>query len=133
MTKGNSFKITTKFEGIENSRAIKVYKEHGGYAALKKALSMSPDSITKLVKDSGLRGRGGAGFSTGLKWSFVPKESTERYLICNNDESEPGTFKDRYIVELSPHMLIEGMIISAYALKAKKGYIYTRCEFTEEI
>lgn len=130
----NKVKILTAFEGIENSRALSTYTGKGGYEALKKALKMKPDEITSVVKASGLRGRGGAGFPTGLKWSFVPKgDSGPKYLVCNNDEGEPGTFKDRYICELSPHMLIEGMIIAAYAIGAEKAYIYTRCEFYEEI
>ena len=99
-----------------------------------KALAMSANEVIELVKASGLRGRGGAGFPTGLKWSFVPKDHQgAKYLVCNNDEGEPGTFKDRYICELSPHMLIEGMCIAAYAIGATKGYIYTRYEFFEEI
>jgi NADH-quinone oxidoreductase subunit F len=126
-------KIVTRFAGIANSRSLDTYCAHDGYLALRKALEMKPSEITELVKASGLRGRGGAGFPTGLKWSFVPKDAPEKYLLCNNDEGEPGTFKDRYILELSPHMLIEGMIIAAYAIGAKKAYIYTRCEFYEEI
>ncbi len=127
-------KITTKFEGIANSRALSTYIEHGGYKALGKALALPADKIIEEVKASGLRGRGGAGFPTGLKWSFVPKNiSGPKYLVCNNDEGEPGTFKDRYICELSPHMLIEGMVIAAKAIGASKGYIYTRMEFYEEI
>jgi NADH-quinone oxidoreductase subunit F len=126
-------KILTKFENIPNSRDLATYIKHDGYSSLRIALKKKPEDLISLIKDSGLRGRGGAGFPTGLKWSFVPKDIPERYLMCNNDESEPGTFKDRYIVELSPHMIIEGMIIAAYAIGAKKGYIYTRCEFREEI
>ncbi|MEZ4741209.1 MAG: NADH-quinone oxidoreductase subunit NuoF [Bdellovibrionota bacterium] len=126
-------KILTQYEGMSNSRSLSTYKEHGGYEALAVALKKSPDEIVSIVKDSGLRGRGGAGFPTGLKWSFVPKTEGKKYLLCNNDEGEPGTFKDRYILELSPHMLIEGMIISAFAVGAQKGYVYTRCEFFDEI
>ncbi len=126
-------KILTAFEGIENSRSLEVYKKHSGYDALKKALSMKPDEIKAVVKESGLRGRGGAGFPTGLKWGFVPNIEGPKYLVCNNDEGEPGTFKDRYILELSPHMLIEGMIIAGFAIGANKGYVYTRYEFFEEI
>lgn len=126
-------KILTQFEGLENSRSLDVYLKHGGYQALPKAFQQKPEDLIALVKASGLRGRGGAGFPTGLKWSFIPKDIKERYLLCNNDEGEPGTFKDRYILELSPHMLIEGMIISAFAIGAHKAYIYTRCEFYEEI
>ena len=127
-------KITTAFEGIADSRSLACYEQHDGYQALRKALALSPAEIIKQVKDSGLRGRGGAGFPTGLKWSFVPQDyKGNKYLVCNNDEGEPGTFKDRYICELSPHMLVEGMIISAYAIGAGKGYIYTRYEFFDEI
>lgn len=129
----DQIKIVTAFEGIKNSRSIDTYRKHHGYESLKKALNMKPEDIISEIKASGLRGRGGAGFPTGLKWSFIPKDSSERYLICNNDEGEPGTFKDRYILELSPHMLIEGMIIAAYAIKSHKGYVYTRSEFYEEI
>jgi NADH-quinone oxidoreductase subunit F len=126
-------KILTQFEGIADSRSLAVYKNHSGYAALEQAFKMTSDDIKNVVKASGLRGRGGAGFPTGLKWSFVPKVDGPKYLLCNNDEGEPGTFKDRYILELSPHMLIEGMIIAGFAVGAKKGYVYTRCEFYDEI
>lgn len=127
-------KILTAFEGMPNSRALSTYTSKGGYEALKKCLAMQPVQIIDEVKASGLRGRGGAGFPTGLKWSFVPQNiPAPRYLVCNNDEGEPGTFKDRYIAELSPHMLVEGMIIAAKAIGANKGYIYTRYEFFEEI
>ena len=127
-------KILTAFEGMPDSRSIKTYTSKGGYTALKKALSMQSPQIIEEVKQSGLRGRGGAGFPTGLKWSFVPQNvQGPKYLICNNDEGEPGTFKDRYIAELSPHMLVEGMVIAAKAIGASKGYIYTRYEFFDEI
>ncbi len=109
---------------------IHVYKGLGGYSALEKALkNFTPDQVTEEVKKSGLRGRGGAGFPTGMKWGFIDKQSEKpRYLVCNYDESEPGTFKDRYIGELNPHQLIEGMIIGSYALGAKSAYIYIRGE-----
>jgi len=127
-------KITTAFEGMPDARSLKTYMSKGGYSALKKALAMKPEQIIDEVKQSGLRGRGGAGFPTGMKWSFVPKDDKgAKYLICNNDEGEPGTFKDRYIAEWNPHMLVEGMIISGYAIGATKGYIYTRVEFFDEI
>lgn len=126
-------RILTQFEGVKDSRSLSVYLEHQGYEGLKKALTYPGQDVIEIVKKSGLRGRGGAGFPTGLKWSFVPKDAPEKYLLCNNDEGEPGTFKDRYILELSPHMLIEGMAIAAFAIGAKKAYIYTRCEFYEEI
>lgn len=114
--------------GIEG---IEVYQKQGGYDTLTKALkNFSPDGIVEEVKKSGLRGRGGAGFPTGLKWSFLAKpEGVPRYLVCNADESEPGTFKDRYLMEKIPHILIEGMILSSYALGANTSYIYIRGEF----
>ena len=110
---------------------IEVYVKHGGYASLEKALKkMSPEDVLEEVKKSGLRGRGGAGFPTGMKWSFLAKpEGVPRYLVCNADESEPGTFKDRYLMEKLPHLLIEGMILSSFALGANQSYIYIRGEF----
>ncbi|UCF78389.1 MAG: NADH-quinone oxidoreductase subunit NuoF [Candidatus Eiseniibacteriota bacterium] len=113
------------------SERIDTYLSQGGYAALKKALeTMKPEEVTKAVKASGLRGRGGAGFPTGLKWSFVPKAVPgPRYLCCNADEGEPGTFKDRVIIEKDPHLLLEGIAISCYALSVEKAYIYIRGEF----
>src|SRR5918912_168874 len=116
---------------LENSRSIDVYRRNGGYEAIKKVLNgMSPDDVISEVKKSALRGRGGAGFPTGMKWSFVPKDSPKaKYVVCNADESEPGTFKDRYLMERDPHMLIEGMLIAAYALGSETGYIYTRGEY----
>ena len=95
-----------------------------------KALKMAPDEVTQEVKKSGLRGRGGAGFPTGMKWGFLAKpEGVPRYLVCNADESEPGTFKDRYLMEHIPHALIEGMITASYALGARSSYIYIRGEY----
>ena len=127
-------KILLTLEGKPNGRALKTYVENGGYTAVRKAFAMKREDVIEEVKQSGLRGRGGAGFPTGLKWSFVPKDiPPPRYLICNNDESEPGTFKDRHLCTVSPHSVIEGMIIAAYAINANKGYIYTRYEFQEEI
>ena len=128
-------KIILRTEGLPNCRALKTYVEQAeGYTALKKALAMGREAIIAEVKASGLRGRGGAGFPTGMKWSFVPKDMPgPKYLICNNDESEPGTFKDRHICTVNPHQIIEGMIIGAFAIGAGKGYIYTRWEFQEEI
>jgi NADH-quinone oxidoreductase subunit F len=111
---------------------LDVYVNNGGYAALRKALtSMQPDQVTDVVKASGLRGRGGAGFPTGLKWSFIPKDIFPRYVIVNADESEPGTFKDRQLIEKNPHQLIEGTALCAYAVRAEKAYIYCRGEFAE--
>jgi NADH-quinone oxidoreductase subunit F len=116
---------------LANSHSLEVYRQHGGYESLRKVLtSMSPDDVINEVKKSALRGRGGAGFPTGMKWSFVPKDSPKpKYVVCNADESEPGTFKDRYLMERDPHLLIEGMLIAAYALGAKTNYIYTRGEY----
>ena len=109
-----------------------VYRREGGYRSVEKALkTMSPEGVVEEVKKSGLRGRGGAGFPTGMKWSFLAKpEGVPRYLLCNADESEPGTFKDRYLMEKLPHLLIEGMITSSYALGANTSYIYIRGEYS---
>ena len=112
--------------------SIDCYLRDGGYADLKKALTMQPKDITEEVKKSGLRGRGGAGFPTGMKWTFIPPNNTKPvYLICNGDESEPGTFKDRYIVHQDPHQLIEGMVIACYAVGAHTAFIYLREEFPQ--
>jgi NADH-quinone oxidoreductase subunit F len=106
------------------------YRKRGGYKALEKALRMEPSAVIDEVKASGLRGRGGAGFPTGMKWSFVPRNTGKpTYLLCNADESEPGTFKDRLLLEREPHMLIEGMAIASYALGCHLSYIYMRGEF----
>src|SRR4051794_18374873 len=106
------------------------YLELDGYKAVQKALGMEPDAVINEVKNSGLRGRGGAGFSTGMKWSFVPKQSAKpKYVLCNGDESEPGTCKDRLIFEHDPHSVIEGVMIGALAVGAKSGYIYIRGEY----
>src|SRR5216683_6873001 len=116
---------------LENSRSLEVYRRNGGYEAIRKVLdSMSPDDVINEVKKSQLRGRGGAGFPTGLKWSFVPKDSPkQKYIVCNADESEPGTFKDRELMEKNPHLLIEGMILAGYAIGSHVGYLYLRGEF----
>jgi len=117
---------------IPNIGQLDVYVKNGGYEALRKALTlMQPDQVTDVVKASGLRGRGGAGFPTGLKWSFIPKDIFPRYVTVNADESEPGTFKDRQIIEKNPHQLIEGTALCAYAVRAEKAYIYCRGEFAE--
>ena len=112
-----------------------VYRQKGGYRAVEKALkTMSPDDVVEEVKKSGLRGRGGAGFPTGMKWSFLAKpEGVPRYLVCNGDESEPGTFKDRFLMTHIPHALVEGMIVSSYALGANTSYIYVRGEMMPQI
>lgn len=117
--------------GIRDSRSIKVYEQHDGYKALEKALKdMTPEQIIDEVKKSGLRGRGGAGFPTGMKWGFVPKDSPKpKYVVANADESEPGTSKDRPLMEMDPHALIEGMVIAGRALGSHQGYIYVRGEY----
>ena len=116
---------------VPGINTFEVYRKNGGYASVEKAVkTMTPDAVVEEVKTSGLRGRGGAGFPTGMKWSFIDKKSNNpRYLVCNADESEPGTFKDRYLMEHIPHLLIEGMITSSYALGANTSYIYIRGEF----
>ena len=126
-----SKKLLLKDAHIEGIRYFDVYRKQGGYKAAEKALKMKPEEITEEVKTSGLRGRGGAGFPTGMKWSFLAKpEGVPRYLVVNADESEPGTFKDRYLMEFIPHLLIEGMLISSFALGANTSYIYIRGEYS---
>ncbi len=116
---------------IEGIRSYEVYRREGGYRSVEKALkTMSPENIVDEVKKSGLRGRGGAGFPAGMKWSFIAKpEGVPRHLVCNADESEPGTFKDRYLMENIPHLLIEGLIVSSFALGSNDTYIYIRGEY----
>ena len=116
--------------GIEGIRYYDVYRKNGGYASVEKAFKMSPADVVEEIKKSGLRGRGGAGFPTGMKWSFIAKpEGVPRHLVCNADESEPGTFKDRYLMEFLPHLLIEGLIVSSFALGSNATYIYIRGEY----
>src|SRR5271170_262853 len=119
--------VSSRF-GIPNAHKIDVYLENGGYQALEKALKqMTPETIIEEVKKSGLRGRGGAGFSTGMKWSFVPKNIQKpRYIVCNADESEPGTCKDRLLMQFDPHAIMEGLMIAGLAIGAHTGYIYIR-------
>jgi NADH-quinone oxidoreductase subunit F len=124
--------ILTKRWGKPGSAALETYRADGGYRALEKALGMEPQAIVEEVKKSNLRGRGGAGFATGLKWTFLPKDVRPRYLTINADESEPGTFKDRYIAEHDPHMLIEGIAITCWALDIHRAYIYIRGEFARQ-
>jgi NADH-quinone oxidoreductase subunit F len=126
-----SIRILTKNLHVAGLQQISVYESLGGYAGLAKALrEYKPDQVIDIVKKSGLRGRGGAGFPTGMKWGFVPKASGKPVYLCiNADESEPGTFKDRVIIENDPHQLIEGIIISAYALDCHQAFIYIRGEF----
>src|SRR5690606_9231941 len=118
--------------GIDDSQTLKVYESRGGYAAARKALTtMTSESVTEEVKKSNVRGRGGAGFPAGVKWTFLPKERDITYLCVNFDESEPGTFNNRYLVENDPHMLLEGILIAGFATRATTAYIYIRVEFHE--
>ncbi|MCC3157957.1 NADH-quinone oxidoreductase subunit NuoF [Hymenobacter sp. 15J16-1T3B] len=123
-------KLLTEHINVPGIDSFEVYRKHGGYRSVEKALkTMTPDEVVEEVKKSGLRGRGGAGFPTGMKWSFLAKpEGVPRHLVCNADESEPGTFKDRHLMTKLPHLLIEGMITSSYALGANTSYIYIRGE-----
>ncbi|MEO9257862.1 MAG: NADH-quinone oxidoreductase subunit NuoF [Crocinitomicaceae bacterium] len=123
-------KILLEHIDVPGIETYDVYRKNGGYQSVEKALKMTPDQIVEEVKASGLRGRGGAGFPTGMKWSFIAKpDGVPRHLLCNADESEPGTFKDRYLMEKIPHLLIEGMIVSSFALGANLSYIYIRGEY----
>jgi len=126
-----SRKILLEHIDVPGINTFDTYRKMGGYRSVEKALkTMSPDDVVEEVKKSGMRGRGGAGFPTGMKWSFLAKPvGVPRYLVCNADESEPGTFKDRYLMEKIPHALIEGMITSSYALGANTSYIYIRGEY----
>lgn len=112
---------------------LKAYEQRGGYQALKKIISdhLTPEQVIEIVKNSGLRGRGGAGFPTGIKWSFMPQDDQVKYVVCNSDEGEPGTFKDRDIMRFNPHALVEGMIIAGYAMRATVGYNYIHGEIYE--
>ena len=126
-------KLVTAHFGNEEAKTLAGYERLGGYQRLRKALGMKPDAITAEVKASNLRGRGGAGFATGMKWTFVPKDAKTVHLVCNADESEPGTCKDRELMYWDPHLLIEGMVISAFALRATHNYIYIRGEMMREV
>jgi NADH-quinone oxidoreductase subunit F len=130
---GNSpleVKVISKRFGVPNNTSLDVFVQNDGYKALKKALSLKPEDVINEVKNSGLRGRGGAGFNTGMKWSFVPKQSAKpKYVVCNADESEPGTCKDRPLMEYDPHQLIEGILIAGYAIQSHQGFIYIRGEY----
>src|SRR5688500_18725271 len=122
--------IVLRHRGIPDLHKLEVYRKHGGYQAFQKVVtSMTPQEVIDVVKASGLRGRGGAGFPTGVKWSFLTKNSYPRFLVANSDESEPGTFKDREIMERNPHQFLEGMMIAAYAAEANLAYNYLRGEF----
>ena len=126
--------VLSQYFGDAEATTLDGWKKRGGYAALEKALGMTPAEIVDVVKASGLRGRGGAGFPTGVKWSFMkPGDGKPHYLCCNADESEPGTFKDREIMRWTPHALVEGVAIACHAIGAETGYIYIRGEFTEPI
>ncbi|MGH7644126.1 MAG: NADH-quinone oxidoreductase subunit NuoF [Gemmatimonadales bacterium] len=126
--------VLSQHFGDAEARSYKGWLKRGGYEALKQALAMAPAAVTEEVKASGLRGRGGAGFPTGLKWSFMPKEKHKPHYLCvNADESEPGTFKDREIMRWTPHALLEGTAIAAHAIQADVAYIYVRGEFTEPL
>ncbi len=122
-------RILTKYWDEKDSHSIDVALKSGGYQSAKKALALRPQEIIEEVKKAKLRGRGGAGFPAGQKWSFVPDDNKPHYLVINADEGEPGTFKDRYIMERSPHMLIEGIIIASYAIRAETAFVYIRGEF----
>lgn len=128
-------KLLLEHINVPGINTLEVYRQKGGYRAVEKALkTLTPDEVVEEVKKSGLRGRGGAGFPTGMKWSFLAKpEGVARYLVCNADESEPGTFKDRYLMTHIPHALIEGMIVSSFALGANTSYIYVRGEMMPQI
>lgn len=124
--------ILLRNRDVPNIRDLSVYVEHGGYQALRSAIRQhTPGEVTALVRDAGLRGRGGAGFPAGVKWGFIPKDVFPRYLVCNADESEPGTFKDREILEENTHQLLEGIAIACYAVQAETAYIYIRGEMAE--
>ncbi len=111
---------------------LAVYEERGGYSALRKALELTPAEVLEQLEASGLRGRGGAGFQMGKKVSFLPKGSMDKYLVCNADESEPGTFKDRELMQKNPHLLIEGIVIAAHAAGAERSFIYIRGEYVHQ-
>lgn len=127
------YKLLTKHVGTEALTTLRVYESVGGYQSLRDAIrKFTPETLVDEVKASGLRGRGGAGFPTGMKWSFLPKDVFPRYLACNADESEPGCFKDRYLIDETPHQLIEGLLIAAYALRVEVAFIYIRGEYRDQ-
>src|SRR6201994_4673327 len=123
-------RVLTRRFGLPNSETLEVYLANDGYQAFLKAAKMTPEQIIEEVKVSNLRGRGGAGFPTGMKWSFVPRTSPKpKYIVVNGDESEPGTCKDRLLIENDPHQLIEGVLIAGLSVDAHKGYVYIRGEY----
>src|SRR5471030_618192 len=128
-------KIVSRHFGLENSHHLENYRKDNGYEAARKALTtMTPATVIEEVKKSNLRGLGGAGFPTGTKWSFIPAANPKpKYLVINGDEGEPGTFKDKYIFELDPHALLEGIIITCYAIGSHKAYVYIRGEYLKSI
>jgi NADH-quinone oxidoreductase subunit F len=124
--------VILRHRDVPHIAQLDVYRAHGGYEAFRKAVTeMKPEQVIDVVKASGLRGRGGAGFPAGLKWSFIPKDIFPKYVVVNGDESEPGTFKDREIIEQNPHQFIEGVLLTCYAVQAATGYIYMRGEFKQ--
>ena len=121
--------VLTRNWGDDRAWQLAAYERQGGYAAMRTALAMTPADVVTAVKDSGLRGRGGAGFPTGMKWGFIPQDNPKpKYLVVNADESEPGTCKDIPLMMASPHTLVEGVIIAAYAIRANTAFIYVRGE-----
>ena len=129
-----NIKLCTETFHLNNPASLSTYVKQGGYEAWKNIVNnkISKSEVIAKIKDSGLRGKGGAGFLTGLKWSFIPLSDTDKYLVCNSDESEPGTCKDRDILRYNPHSIIEGMLIACYAIGASTGYNYLRGEFIDE-
>src|SRR5947209_14293599 len=119
------------FDGIDEPglNTLAVYERRGGYEAARRALDMSPEEVLGEINESGIRGRGGAGFQMGKKASFLPRGQMDKYLVCNADESEPGTFKDRELMQKNPHMLIEGIVIATYAAEISRAFIYIRGEY----
>ncbi len=132
VTLENMPKLVMRFVGVEGANRIDEATRRGVYGTYKKALGMAPGAIVDEVKKSNLRGRGGAGFPTGLKWTFIPKDAKQVYLVINADESEPGTCKDRELLFWDPHLLIEGILISSYALGCTHAYIFIRGEMIRE-
>ncbi|MFN2582027.1 MAG: NADH-quinone oxidoreductase subunit F, partial [Candidatus Dormibacteria bacterium] len=127
------YRLLTKDFGTEGLETLAVYERTGGYQALRDVFKkFTPEALIEEVKTSGIRGRGGAGFPTGTKWSFLPKGVMPRYLCCNADESEPGCFKDRYLIEKSPHQLIEGLLLASYAIQSNTSFIYILGEYRDQ-